>query len=318
VDAATPQPADIALQQPALLPATSPAIPHQLLHELAVQAHIHEVALTQTELSQTLTTLGQKLNFNQPPNQPTTPQQQEHFYRGLQLQDLALARACALGREQAWQQFIARFKSPLRQAAIGITKSTAQGEDLADGLYAELYGLSERDGNRRSPLATYSGRGSLMGWLRTTLTQRHIDHHRRTRREEPLPDPQTGHELAATTPAETPEPAALTQLTAALQRTLRTLPPEDRFLLSSYFLDQQTLQQIARLLQVHEATVSRKLKRLTTEVHKQLLKQLQAAGLSKRAAEEAITADPRNLTLNLRTILQSSQPQPFSIKRGTA
>jgi RNA polymerase sigma-70 factor (ECF subfamily) len=197
------------------------------------------------------------------------------------------------------------YRAPLTRAAIAITGSATRGHDLADSLYSELFGLTERDGERRSPLASYSGRGSLLGWLRTTLAQRHIDHHRRTHRETPLDT----HEPAAPV-AETP--IQVTQLSAAVSRTLQALPAEDRFLLSAYFLDQQTLLTIGRLLKVHEATISRRLKRLTSDLRKRLLRNLQAAGLSKRAAEEALGTDPRDLEINLRTLLQTSQSQPFS------
>jgi RNA polymerase sigma-70 factor, ECF subfamily len=73
--------------------------------------------------------------------------------------------------------------------------------------------------------------------------------------------------------------------------------------------------QIARLLRVHEATISRRLKRLTSDLRKQLLHHLQAGGLSKRGAEEALGADPRDLEINLRELLQSSQTAAFSNKR---
>ena len=109
-----------------------------------------------------------------------------------------------------------------------------------------------------------------------------------------------------------PLPAELDHLTHAVSRILEALSPEDRFLLASYFLDQKTLLQIAPLLQVHEATVSRKLKRLTSDLHKQLLRNLQSGGLSKRAAEEALGVDPRDLEINLRGLLQTSQPTSFS------
>ncbi len=102
--------------------------------------------------------------------------------------DLALARACARGNERAWEHFVAVYRQPLTRAAIAITGSETLGRDLADQLYAELYGLNVRDGQRRCPLLSYRGRGSLMGWLRTTLAQRHVDHYRRTRREEPIED----------------------------------------------------------------------------------------------------------------------------------
>jgi RNA polymerase sigma-70 factor (ECF subfamily) len=322
MDAATPQPGNLTLAQPAaalLAPLAVPASLHADLHALAAQH-----SLTASELAHTLAAIGAKYNFGLPPGSPASPAQQEKFFRALQLPDLALAQACALGREPAWQQFLTRFRAPLRQAAIAFTGSSSLGEELADSLYAELFGLSERAGQRRSPLAGYSGRGSLMGWLRSTLAQRHVDHHRRTWRESPLPEAgafsgkTASHEPAAAA-TEITEPAQLTQLSRALAQVLQQLPPEDRFLLASYFLDQRTLLEIARLLHVSEATISRKLKRLTSGIHKQLLKQLQATGLSRRAAEEAMFTDPRDLTLNLRTLLQSSPPAPFPIQqRNTA
>jgi RNA polymerase sigma-70 factor (ECF subfamily) len=310
LDAATPQPGNLTLSTATAAPALlAEPLPVSLNTEIQSIAAAH--SLTAAELAQALAAIGVKHNFGLPPGSSAAPAQQEKFLRALQLPDLALAQACALGREPAWQQFLTRFRAPLRQAAIAITGSSSLGEDLADSLYAELFGLSERSGERRSPLAGYTGRGSLMGWLRATLAQRHVDHHRRTWRESPLPEPGTGLEPAVTSqPAD--EPAQLTRLSHALKQVLHQLAPQDSFLLASYFLDQHTLLEIARLLRVSEATISRKLKRLTTDIHKQLLKQLQSNGLSRRAAEEAMFTDPRDLTLNLRTLLQSSPPTTFS------
>jgi len=315
MDAATPQPGNLTLAANAEAASAllAQSIPAALQAEL--QSIAAEHSLTAAELSRALAAIGAKHNFGLPPGTPAASTQQEKFFRALQLSDFALAQACALGREPAWQQFLTRFRAPLRQAAIAITGSSSLGEDLADSLYAELFGLTERGGERRSPLASYSGRGSLMGWLRSTLAQRHVDHHRRTWRESPLPEPGTGLEPVATTSQTNTEPAQLTRVTHSLQQVLLQLPPEDRFLLASYFLDQHTLLEIARLLRVSEATISRKLKRLTTDIHKQLLKQLQAAGLSRRAAEEAMFTDPRDLTLNLRTLLQSSPPATFQVQQ---
>jgi RNA polymerase sigma-70 factor (ECF subfamily) len=93
---------------------------------------------------------------------------------------------------------------------------------------------------------------------------------------------------------------------------LLAVEAEDRFLLSAYYLDRQTLLQIARTLAVHEATISRRLKRLTDRLHGQLLKNLASAGLSRAAAEEALGADPRDIEINLRSLLQTSQNPTFS------
>ena len=233
------------------------------------------------------------------------------YLRGLHLRDLALAQACARGYERAWEQFIESFRGSLRQAAIAISKSSSIGEELADSVYAELFGLKDRDGERRSPLASYSGRGSLMGWLRATLAQHYVDRFRRTHRETPL------EETDFPVPAERPplaEDATRLRVESAIHATLRSLEPEERFLLTSYFLDGRTLLEIGRLLRVHEATVSRKLKRLTEAIRKQLLRELQHRGLKKAAAEEALGIDPGDLNLNLRKILQTGTDPPFSEK----
>jgi RNA polymerase sigma-70 factor (ECF subfamily) len=275
--------------------------------ELWVQAEAERAGLDRAELAEILRAVGARYNHGLPPGVYPSSNQAEGFYRALQLRELALAHACALGRDLAWQQFLARFREPLTQAAVAITGSASLGRDLADSLYSELFGLTERDGERRSPLASYSGRGSLMGWLRTTLAQRHVDHHRRTYRETAL----DRDDFAAASPVPTPSSDTLSRLDKSLTVILRALEPEERFMLSAWFLDRHTLLEISRLLLVHEATVSRKLKRLTEKLHKQLLQQLQAGGISKRAAEEALGTDPRDLSINLRNLLQTSNSSTF-------
>jgi RNA polymerase sigma-70 factor (ECF subfamily) len=195
--------------------------------------------------------------------------------------------------------------------AVSITGSATLGQDLADSLYAELYGLRETGGERRSPLASYSGRGSLPGWLRTTLVQRWRDHHRRTHRETPLDNPDS----PAPEPAQIP--AALAQLKAAVACTLQGLSAEDRFLLAAYYLDRQTLLKIGQTLNVHEATISRRLKRLADSLHQQLIENLVSGGLSKAAAKETLGADPRDIEINLRELLQTSQINPFSSRTAS-
>jgi RNA polymerase sigma-70 factor (ECF subfamily) len=318
VDTAS-QPGELTLPLPPSEPASPDAqsdlahasvtgLPPALIQELWLAADAESLTLTREELAAALAAIGAKHHYGLPPGTHPDPAQEAAFCRALRLPELALAQACALGRDPAWQRFLTLYRTPLTQAAVAITGSATLGHDLADSLYAELFGLTERGGRRNSPLASYSGRGSLLGWLRTTLAQRHIDHHRRTRRETPLDD----LDAAAPAPTTTPQPAQLTHLTHAVSRTLATLAPEDRFLLASYFLDQQTLLQISRLLHVHEATVSRKLKRLTADLRKQLVRNLQSGGLGKRAAEEALGADPRDLEINLRALLQHSRSPAFS------
>jgi RNA polymerase sigma-70 factor (ECF subfamily) len=257
---------------------------------------------------------GRKSNFGLQAGTAAESPQRQAFYRALHLRELALARACALGCEPAWAVFMAEFRGPLLQAAIAITRSSSLGEELADSLYSDLFGLTQRDGRRWSPFETYSGRGSLMGWLRAMLAQRHVNHYRRTHRETPLEDVEP---VAASTVAET-QPAQVSQLAEAVSEVLGGLDAEARFLLSAYYLDRRTLLELGGVLRVHEATVSRKLKRVADEVRKKLLKALQKRGMSRRAAEEALGTDPRDVDVNLRKLLQSSEGPAFLRKEGAS
>jgi RNA polymerase sigma-70 factor (ECF subfamily) len=290
------------------LPELRGTVDSRLLDELWRASDVTGWGLERDEFDRIIAEAGIARNFGLDQGVAATPRQQAEFFRGLRLSDLVLARACAAGNGRAWEHFIAEYRQPLIRAAIAITGNETLGRDLADQLYAELFGLNARDGERRCPLFSYRGRGSLIGWLRATLAQRHVDHHRRSRREQPLEEIEVP---AADAPQQTPG-AELSQLERAIEQALRERDAEERFLLAAYYLDGQTLLQIARVLGVHEATVSRKLRRATEDTRKQVLRNLERGGLSRRAAQEALGADPRDLDLNLKKLLQNSQIKAFN------
>lgn len=286
-------------------------LPEKLGEELWRVAGAERVELSKAEFAQALETVGVKDNFGLDPGRQANERQRELFWRALHLEELAVARGCALGRESAWRRFLAQYQEQLTRAAVQMTGSAGLGEELASALYSELYGLTEREGQRWSPLLGYSGRGSLMGWLRAILAQRRVDQYRKIGRETVL------DEIQPAAPAsEHLEPERFEDLQVALKMTLSAASAEERFLLSAYYLDQQTLHEISRVLRVHVATISRKLKRATERLRKQLLRTLIARGLSRRAAEEALGADPRDVDINLRKLLQKSEADPNSNMEG--
>ena len=131
----------------------------------------------------------------------------ETYLRTLRLEDLALACALRLGSHHAWEEFVANYRPLLYAAARAIVaeRGEAYARDLADSLYAELYGLDSSGAvRRRSLLEYFHGRSKLATWLRTVLAQRYVDALRATRRMEPLPDVVSGagpRAMAAATPA---------------------------------------------------------------------------------------------------------------------
>src|SRR5271169_3057975 len=116
----------------------------------------------------------------------------------LRAEELVLARACAAGHEHAWEVFLTRYRERLYDIAGYITKESSAARELADSIYAELYGTTTRDGQRTSKLASYTGRGSLEGWLRTVMAQEHINRFRRTKRTVSLDEEcEEGQQFAA-------------------------------------------------------------------------------------------------------------------------
>src|SRR5216683_70632 len=133
-----------------------------------------------------------------------SPRDTAELYASLRVEELALARACAAGQERAWEIFMARYREKLYDIAVYIAKEGSAAHELADSLYADLYGTTTREGQRISKLASYTGRGSLEGWLRTVLAQEYVNRYRRTKRLVSLDESEDGAQFAAT---ET-EPAA--------------------------------------------------------------------------------------------------------------
>src|SRR5437016_841224 len=90
--------------------------------------------------------------------------QRKEFLLKLKVEELALAHACAIGDEKAWEIFLTKYRVKLFDMARQITREETSGRELADSIYAELYGTELKDGVRASKLRHYSGRGSLEGW----------------------------------------------------------------------------------------------------------------------------------------------------------
>lgn len=202
--------------------------------------------------------------------------------------DLALALACAAGHGAAWDHFVLTFRPELYRAARAMTDD-ATGRELADSLYADLFGLDTRDGERRSLFRYYHGRAKLSTWLRSVLAQRHVDVVRARKRISSLDeDPERPvEERLVAAPAVDPATAASMRLAAlAVTAALDLLTWDDRRRLAYYYVYGVKLLAIGRAFGESEATASRKLERARQTLRAGIEAQLAARGLSSREVDD--------------------------------
>lgn len=244
--------------------------------------------------------------------------EQLEFVTALRVAELALARACSAGNEAAWETFLTRYRAQLYEAAYRIARDEATGRELADGLYADLYGTPNEQGRRVSKLDYYMGRGSLAGWLRTVLSQQYVDRYRAQTKNVSLEEQvEAGVSFAARPTAD--EIVVDDRVAAGVAQALAELSAEERWLLASYYLDQRTLAEIGRQLRVHESTVSRKIERLMVTLRKRVRKKWRAAGLAPRRCDELLQEiDVRDLNIDVAANLrQETQAGAFYEKDGS-
>ena len=205
-----------------------------------------------------------------------TPELFEEYLQTLYIEDLALACACMAGSEVAWEDFVQEYRAYLRASAGAVTKNSRAGTDareLADSLFAELYGLADGKLGDRSLFRYFHGRSSLKTWLRTILAQRHIDRLRESRNWESL-DGKDGEQRSSIVEREKSVKPNLdphrdryvSLFVAALQTCLASLAKEDRERLELYYAREMTLAEIGRKLGEHESSVSRNLERVRREL----------------------------------------------------
>ena len=201
--------------------------------------------------------------------------QREEFLGTLHLEDLALAQACAAGRETAWEFFVETYRPYLRSAAAAILRASATSAEaceLADSLFAELYGLAEGKTGERSLFRYFHGRSSMKTWLRAVLAQRHIDAVRVARRFESLDEPDGDGKVRdltdrAVLPVGDPHRAHYVSLfQSALAAALEKIEQRDHERLRLYYVEEETLAGIGKKIGEHESSVSRNLERIRREM----------------------------------------------------
>jgi RNA polymerase sigma-70 factor len=219
----------------------------------------------------------------------------ERFLDSLHVEDLALAAACERGDQNAWFELLENVGDAIRAAARLVTKDDARADELANEIYADLYGLEERDGRRRSLFAYFHGRSSLRTWLRSVVARNFVNAHRATKRGDVLRERLAGEiECEATTAADPPDPRASARtelLGRAFATALGKLAARDRLRLAGYYAQNLTLGAVGRILGEHESTVSRKLAETRAIVREEIERILaRESGLSPEEVRDCYQA----------------------------
>lgn len=234
------------------------------------------------------------------------------FIDEIRADDLCLVLACERGDEKAWEDLVKNFDATVKSAARKISNNAEDAEDLASSIWAELYGLKEG----KSKLAYFSGRGSLAGWLRAVTNQLAIDQFRKMKRLVQIEETREFENLAQDSSektgnerlvshAESPEEIfserqAAKDLSAALKQAIDQLEAEDKLILKLYYFEDLKLKDIGAALGFHEATASRKLARMQTEIRKSVEKILRAErGWSEEEVKRNLSDAASKLGINL-------------------
>lgn len=250
-------------------------IPQKLVDELYRTAHADRWAIPIERFADALRVSADR----------AAPADLPRYLRGLHLEDLALACGCAVGDERAWDHFVREYRPVLYRAADALDAS-GTAREIADSIYAELYGLSrasektsESRAERTSLFRYYHGRSSLKTWLRAVLAQRHVDGIRAVRRLDPLPQ-ENGPETLPAPTTTIPDPERV-RYRALMQRAFKMavskLGDRDRLRLACYYSQELTLAETGRILKEHEATVSRQLARTRQILRREVERHLREA-----------------------------------------
>jgi|ERR1043166_1855621 RNA polymerase sigma-70 factor (ECF subfamily) len=243
----------------------------------------------------------------------------ETFIQEIRADDLCLVIACERGDEPAWADLLANFDSTVKSAARKMSSNNEDAEDLASSIWAELYGLrQDAEGNKKSKLAYYSGRGSLAGWLRAVVSQLAVDQFRKQSKYVQIEEDREFENLATEAASndnhlfgshdENPEELLTdkqtsSDVTEALSAAIAELDAEDSLILKLYYFDDLKLKDIAVTFGYHEATASRKLSRVQTDIRKSVERQLRTRhGWTDNEVKRHLSDTAASLGIDLATM----------------
>lgn len=183
----------------------------------------------------------------------------------LRFDDLSLVAGCLAGNSRASAHFVERYGAGIEAALRKRRFDNSLVEETKQELLRQFFIGRE---NREASLLQYSGKGSLLGWVRTSAVRAAIDYSRKASRYVAVePDICAAFE-APTGDVELDLLKAQyhDEFRAAMNEALAMLSAEDRVLLRHFYIDDMSSHQLAEMLGTHRATASRRIVRIRTEI----------------------------------------------------
>jgi RNA polymerase sigma-70 factor (ECF subfamily) len=214
---------------------------------------------------------------------------------GLRADELYIACACARGDERAMREFDRRYLSEIPSFLARVRPSAHLVDDVRQLVRETLF--------VQGKIKQYSGRGSLVSWLRV-VTLRVTSNLRRGDRanvelQEALPAPGIDPELGAI------HRRYGESFQVALRDALTGLGAEERTLLRLHYLDGLNIDKIAIVFNVSRATIGRRIvavrERIVEETHRLLRDRL---GATPGELASLLRVVRSNLAMSLSVVLR--------------
>jgi RNA polymerase sigma-70 factor len=213
-----------------------------------------------------------------------------NFVGKLHTDDLYLTSGCARNSEAAWHRFHSMYRKCVQSLFHYVWAQADAAHELADLTMIDMF-LPDRSGDSR--IASYDGRSTLTTWLRVIVSNRAINERQRMwnrmQRVEPSAD------IADTDALRTVESGLQTKryegvFRDSLWSVCLELTAQERLILLWRYEEGLQLGQIARLLGVHQSTVTRQLERLMKRMRGDVVSVLASKyQLSPAAIEECLS-----------------------------
>jgi RNA polymerase sigma-70 factor (ECF subfamily) len=239
----------------------------------------------------------------------------------LHAEDLYLACGCALGHAKALRLFDQHFLSAVDPVLGRMDTSGSLIDEVKQELRHKLF---VAPAGSQAKIVEYSGRGSLLSWLRAVAVRTALNRLRGTK-----PSADEAEMLAVPTASADPEVAFIRgqyreDFRAAFQEALKSLSSRERNVLRMHAIDGLGIDEIGRIYKVHRATAARWLARsrqlLLEETKRKLAERL---SLNSRESSSLMNQLQSQIDLSLHRLLRSDsnnsgKPPPADSNSGAS